>query len=178
MRKNLFGIALAAAAAVAVAGCGSSSSSTTTSSTAMTTQTATGNIATVASTNSNLTTLVAALKAGDLVATLQGTGPYTVFAPTNAAFASIQPTVDSLLKPANKSKLQSVLKYHVVPGIYMAADLKDGQLLKTAEGETLKVSIKNGVVKINGATVVTADVPASNGVVHVINGVLVPKAAQ
>jgi DNA-binding LytR/AlgR family response regulator len=86
--------------------------------------------------------------------------------------------IDYLLKPANKGKLQSVLKYHVVPGIYMAADLKDGQMLKTAEGETLKVSVKNGVVKINGATVVTADVSASNGVVHVIDGVLVPKAAQ
>jgi uncharacterized surface protein with fasciclin (FAS1) repeats len=177
MRRNLFGITMVAAAAVVIAGCGSSSSSTTTS-TAMTTQTASGDIASVATTNPNLTTLVAALKAGDLVTTLQGTGPYTVFAPTNAAFASIQSTVDNLLKPQNKGQLQSVLKYHVVPGIYMAADLKDGQLLKTAEGESLKVSVKNGVVKINGATVVTADVQASNGVVHVIDGVLVPKAAQ
>jgi len=177
MRRNLFGITLAATAALAIAGCGSSSSSTT-SSTASTTQMPAGNIATVASATPDLTTLVAALKAGDLVTTLQGTGPYTVFAPTNAAFASIQPTVDSLLKPANKGKLQSVLKYHVVPGTYMAADLKDGQMLKTAEGESLKVSVKNGVVKINGATVVKADVSASNGVVHVIDGVLVPKAAQ
>jgi uncharacterized surface protein with fasciclin (FAS1) repeats len=168
---------MVAAAAVVIAGCGSSSSSTT-SSTAMTTQTASGDIASVASSNPNLTTLVTALKAGDLVTTLQGTGPYTVFAPTNAAFASIQSTVDNLLKPENKGDLQKVLKYHVVPGIYMAADLKDGQLLKTAEGEDLKVSVKNGVVKINGATVVTADVQASNGVVHVIDGVLVPKAAQ
>ena len=177
MRRNLFGISLAAVAALAIAGCGSSSSSTT-SSTTPTTQSATGNIAAVASTNPDLTTLVTALSAGDLVATLQGTGPYTVFAPTNAAFSSIQSTVDSLLMPANKGKLQSVLKYHVVPGTYMAADLKDGQSLKTAEGESLKVSVKNGVVKINGATVVKADVPASNGVVQVINGVLVPKAAQ
>ena len=177
MRRNLFGISLAAVAALAIAGCGSSSSSTT-SSTTPTTQSATGDIAAVASANPDLTTLVTALSAGDLVATLQGTGPYTVFAPTNAAFSSIQSTVDSLLMPANKGKLQSVLKYHVVPGTYMAADLKDGQSLKTAEGESLKVSVKNGVVKINGATVVKADVPASNGVVHVINGVLVPKAAQ
>jgi uncharacterized surface protein with fasciclin (FAS1) repeats len=177
MRRNLFGITLAATAALAIGGCGSSSSSTT-SSTTPTTQSATGDIAAVASANPDLTTLVTALSAGDLVTTLQGTGPYTVFAPTNAAFSSIQSTVDSLLMPANKGKLQSVLKYHVVPGIYMAADLKDGQMLKTAEGETLKVSVKNGVVKINGATVVTADVSASNGVVHVIDGVLVPKAAQ
>jgi len=141
----------------------------------MTTQAATGDITSVAISNSNLSTLVAALKAASLVTTLQGKGPFTVFAPTNEAFSKIQPTVDSLLKPANKGKLTSVLTYHVVPGMLNAADLKDGQMLKTVEGESLKVTIQNGVVKINGATVVKADVPASNGVVHVINAVLVPK---
>jgi uncharacterized surface protein with fasciclin (FAS1) repeats len=91
-------------------------------------------IAAVAAGNADLTTLVAALKAGDLVSTLEGAGPFTVFAPTNAAFADIQSTVDTLLKPENKTQLQDVLKYHVVPGTYMAADLKDGQELTTAEG--------------------------------------------
>ncbi|MEI6448218.1 MAG: fasciclin domain-containing protein, partial [Actinomycetes bacterium] len=126
--------------------------------------------------NADLTTLVVALKAVDLVSTLEGSGPFTVFAPTNAAFADIQSTVDTLLKPENKTQLQDVLKYHVVPGTYMAADLKDGQELTTAEGGKLKVTVKDGVVKVNGATVAAADVPASNGVVHVIDAVLVPES--
>lgn len=120
-------------------------------------------------------TLAAAVKAADLVTTLEGTGPFTVFAPTDAAFAAIQKDVDSLLKPENKDKLASILTYHVVSGKHLAADLKDGAELTTVQGEKLKVSIKDGKVLIGDADVVTADVDASNGVVHLIDKVLLPK---
>jgi uncharacterized surface protein with fasciclin (FAS1) repeats len=169
-------IAALAVASLGVVACGSSDSETTASTTATTTATSDETIAAVASGNADLSTLVAALTAGDLVTTLEGTGPYTVFAPTNAAFSDIQSTVDTLLEPGNKTDLQQVLTYHVVPGTYTAADLKDGQKLKTVEGQDLTVSVKDGVVKVNDATVEAADVNASNGVVHVINKVLVPPA--
>ncbi len=169
-------IAALAVASLGVVACGSSDSETT-ASTAATTTMSDETIAAVASGNADLSTLVAALKAGDLVTTLEGTGPYTVFAPTNAAFADIQSTVDTLLEPGNKTDLQQVLTYHVVPGTYTAADLKDGQKLKTVEGQDLTVSIKDGVVKVNDATVEATDITASNGVVHVINKVLVPPAS-
>jgi uncharacterized surface protein with fasciclin (FAS1) repeats len=123
----------------------------------------------------NLSTLVAALTAGELVDVVKGTDALTVFAPTNDAFAAIQSTVDMLLKAENKSKLQSVLKYHVVAGALKAADLKDGQELTTLQGEKLKVSLKNGKVYVGGAEVTNADVAVSNGVVHMTNKVLVPK---
>lgn len=121
-------------------------------------------------------TLAAAVKAADLVTTLEGKGPFTVFAPTDAAFAAIQKDVDSLLKPENKAKLASVLTYHVVSGEHMAADLKDGAELTTVQGGKLKVSIKDHKVMIGGAHVTTADVCATNGVVHLIDKVLLPKA--
>ena len=168
-------IAALAVASLGVVACGSSDSETT-ASTAATTTMSDETIAAVASGNADLSTLVAALKAGDLVTTLEGTGPYPVFAPTDAAFADIQSTVDTLLEPGNKTDLQQVLTYHVVPGTYTAADLKDGQKLKTVEGQDLTVSIKDGVVKVNDATVEATDITASNGVVHVINKVLVPPA--
>ena len=117
---------------------------------------------------------MSALKAANLVSTLEGKGPFTVFAPTNQAFSDIQPTVDKLLEPANKDELTKVLTYHVVPGTYTSADLKDGQKLKTVEGQDLTVSIKGGTVKVNDATVEKADIETSNGVVHIIDGVLVP----
>ena len=170
-------IAALAVASLGVVACGSSDSETTASTAATTTATTSDEtIAAVASGNADLSTLVAALTAGDLVTTLEGTGPYTVFAPTNAAFSDIHSTVDTLLEPGNKTDLQQVLTYHVVPGTYTAADLKDGQKLKTVEGQDLTVSVKDGVVKVNDATVEAADVNASNGVVHVINKVLVPPA--
>lgn len=122
------------------------------------------------------TTLVAAVKAAGLVETLSGKGPFTVFAPTNAAFDKLpKGTVDGLLKPEKKADLTKVLTYHVVPGALKAADLKDGQKLKTVQGEELTVSVKDGKVMINGATVTIADVISSNGVTHVIDGVLLPK---
>ena len=169
-------IAALAVASLGVVACGSSDSESTTS-TAATATTSDETIAAVASGNADLSTLVAALTAADLVTTLEGTGPYTVFAPTDAAFSDIQSTVDTLLEPDNKTDLQQVLTYHVVPGTYTAADLKDGQKLKTVEGQDLTVSVKDGVVKVNDATVEAADVNASNGVVHVINKVLVPPAS-
>ena len=127
----------------------------------------------------NVTTVVAAVKAAGLVETLKGPGPFTVFAPTNAAFAKLPAgTVDTLLKPDMKADLTSILTYHVVAGRYTAADLKDGMTLKTVNGATLKVSNVNGVVKINGAAMVeTADVISSNGVTHVIDTVLMPPKA-
>lgn len=121
-------------------------------------------------------TLVAAVTAAGLVETLKGAGPFTVFAPTNAAFAALPAgTVEGLLKPEQKDALTKILTYHVVAGAVKAADLKDGQKVKTLQGEELTVSIKDGVVKINGAKVTAADLEGSNGVVHVIDAVLTPK---
>jgi len=170
-------IAALAVASLGVVACGSSDTETTASTTATTTAMTDETIAAVATGNKDLSTLVAALTAADLVTTLEGTGPYTVFAPTDAAFSDIQSTVDTLLEPDNKTDLQQVLTYHVVPGTYTAADLTDGQKLKTVEGQDLTVSITDGVVKVNDATVEATDITASNGVVHVINKVLVPPAS-
>lgn len=122
------------------------------------------------------TTLVAAVQAAGLVETLSGDGPFTVFAPTNAAFAALpEGTVDTLLKPESKDQLTGVLTYHVVAGNVMSGDLSDGQVVTTLNGQTLTVSIKDGVVMINGAKVVAADLAGTNGVVHVIDSVLLPK---
>ena len=122
------------------------------------------------------TTLVAAVKAAGLVETLSGTGPFTVFAPTNAAFTKLPTgTVETLLKPENKAKLTSVLTYHVVPGRLQAKDLKNGQKLKTVNGQTLTVTKKGNMVMIDGANVSIADVISSNGVTHVLDGVVLPK---
>jgi uncharacterized surface protein with fasciclin (FAS1) repeats len=122
------------------------------------------------------TTLVAAVKAASLVETLSGTGPFTVFAPTNEAFAALPAgTVDNLLKPEMKGDLTKVLTYHVVAGAVKAADLQDGMELTTVQGGKLKVTIKDGVVMINNAKVTIADAVASNGVTHVIDAVLLPK---
>lgn len=122
------------------------------------------------------TTLVAALTAAGLVETLKGAGPFTVFAPTNAAFAALPAgTVEGLLKPEKKADLTNILTYHVVAGAVKAADLKDGQKVKTLQGTELKVSIKDGKVMINGANVTAADLIGSNGVVHVVDAVLLPK---
>jgi uncharacterized surface protein with fasciclin (FAS1) repeats len=122
------------------------------------------------------TTLVAAVTAAGLVETLKGAGPFTVFAPTNAAFAALPAgTVEGLLKPESKDALTKILTYHVVAGAVKAADLKDGQKVKTLQGEELTVSIKDGKVMINGANVTAADLTGTNGVVHVIDAVLMPK---
>ena len=172
--KALLVASVLAISAFALAACGSSNDETTSSATTSAPATASETIVAAAAATPDLSTLVSALKAADLVSTLEGKGPFTVFAPTNQAFSDIQPTVDKLLEPANKDELTKVLTYHVVPGTYTSADLKDGQKLKTVEGQDLTVSIKGGTVKVNDATVEKADIETSNGVVHIIDGVLVP----
>ena len=123
----------------------------------------------------NLSTLVMAVKAADLVETLQSDGPFTVFAPTNEAFAALpEGTLESLLKPENKDKLAAVLTYHVVSGKVLSTDLSDGMEATTVEGSNAKVMLKGGEAMIEGAKVVAADVEASNGVVHVIDAVILP----
>jgi uncharacterized surface protein with fasciclin (FAS1) repeats len=139
----------------------------------MITETETKDIVAIATDSAK--TLTAAVKAASLVDTLKGKGPFTVFAPTDAAFTSIQKEVDSLLKPENKAKLTKVLTYHVVSGKLKAADLKDGQELTTVQGEKLKVSIKDKKVMVGNANVMGADINASNGIIHVIDKVLMPK---
>lgn len=122
-----------------------------------------------------LSTLVAAVKAGDLVDVLKGDGPFTVFAPTNDAFAKLPAgTVDTLLKPENKAQLVAVLTYHVVAGKVYSKDLSDGMTAKTVQGADVKISLKDGKAMVNNATVTTADIEATNGVVHVIDTVILP----
>lgn len=125
--------------------------------------------------NDNLKTLVAAVKAGGLVDVLKGDGPFTVFAPTDEAFAALpKGTLEMLLKPENKDKLVKILTYHVVSGKVMSTDLSNGQKAATVQGDKVAVSIGGGNVKINDAKVVAADVKAKNGVVHVIDKVILP----
>ena len=120
-------------------------------------------------------TLAAALKAADLVGTLKGDGPFTVFAPTDAAFSKLPAgTVESLLKPENKEKLTAILTYHVVPGAVKAEQVTKLDEAKTVNGAMVKVSTDGGKVKINDATVVKADIPATNGFIHVIDKVILP----
>jgi uncharacterized surface protein with fasciclin (FAS1) repeats len=131
-------------------------------------------IVAVASGNGSFNTLVAAVKAAGLVETLQGPGPFTVFAPTDEAFAKLpKGTVEDLLKPENKAKLVSILTYHVVAGKVMAADVKTMKA-KTVNGQSLDVKVTDGVVTVDNAKVVKTDVAASNGVIHVIDSVVLP----
>ena len=122
------------------------------------------------------TTLVAALQAAGLVDTLKGAGPFTVFAPTDAAFAALPAgTVENLLKPENKDQLVAVLTYHVVPGKVMAADIAGKSMqVASVQGSNLSIDATNGV-KIDNANVVTADIETDNGVIHVIDAVVLPK---
>jgi uncharacterized surface protein with fasciclin (FAS1) repeats len=135
------------------------------------------NIVQVAVENGNFNTLVAAVKAAGLAETLQGPGPFTVFAPTDAAFAKLPAgTIEALL--GDKEKLTSILTYHVVSGRVVAADITrmNGAMPVTVNGQKLDIKVRGGNVYVNGAQVTTADVNASNGVIHVIDGVLMPKA--
>ncbi len=120
-------------------------------------------------------TLVAAVKAAGLVDTLKGAGPFTVFAPTDAAFAKLpEGTIVELLKPENKARLQAILTYHVVPGKVQAADVVKLTGAKTVQGQQIDVSVKNNKVSVDGANVVKTDIQTSNGVIHVIDSVLLP----
>jgi uncharacterized surface protein with fasciclin (FAS1) repeats len=132
-------------------------------------------IVAVASGAGSFKTLVAAVKAAGLVETLQGKGPFTVFAPTDDAFAKLPAgTVEDLLKPENKDKLVAILTYHVVPGKVTAADVKTMKA-KTVSGKALSIKVEDGQVSVDDAKVVKTDVAASNGVIHVIDMVVVPK---
>jgi uncharacterized surface protein with fasciclin (FAS1) repeats len=121
-------------------------------------------------------TLVAALKAAGLVDTLKGPGPFTVFAPTDEAFAKLPAgTVESLLKPENKARLQSILTYHVMPGKVMSQELVKLDSAKTVEGGSIAIQTMDGGVMVNNAHVTQADIAASNGVIHVIDTVILPE---
>ncbi|NNG03447.1 MAG: fasciclin domain-containing protein [Inquilinus sp.] len=130
----------------------------------------------IAAGNDSFTTLVAAVQAAGLVDTLKGDGPFTVFAPTDEAFAALPAgTLDSLLLPENKAQLVSILTYHVVPGAVMSADIANKQTsATTVEGSMVKINALQGGVKVAGANVVTADIVAENGVIHVIDKVMLP----
>jgi len=125
----------------------------------------------------SFTTLVAAVEAAGLVETLKGEGPFTVFAPTDDAFAALpEGTVESLLEPENKDQLSAILTYHVVPGRVMAADAAGAEVeLETVQGETVMVDGTGEGVTVDGANVVTADIEADNGVIHVIDQVIMPE---
>ncbi|WP_273523469.1 fasciclin domain-containing protein [Rhodosalinus sediminis] len=122
----------------------------------------------------NFTTLATALEAAGLVETLKGDGPFTVFAPTDDAFAALpEGTVEGLLEDTDT--LTSILTYHVVPGAVMSSDLSDGMTAETVQGSEVEISIMDGTVMVDGATVTTADIEASNGVIHVIDSVIMPE---
>lgn len=206
MRRPLLAAMMifALALSVVVAGCGSddkTSSTTASDTTSMSDDTMTAeegvevggammtpdrDIVANASDAANVTTLVALVKQADLVETLQGTGPFTVFAPDNDAFAALpKETTDSLMEDKNKKQLQAILTYHVVAGDYDAAKItelaNEGKTLKTVEGQTLTPKVDGDKVTITDAsggtvTVTQADVKSSNGVTHIVDGVLMPKS--
>ena len=162
-------VAAALAALLTLSACSSDSDTAS----EMTEETTVGTIVDVASADATFSTLVAAVSAAGLVETLSGTGPFTVFAPTNDAFAALPAGVlDALLLEENKAVLTQILTYHVVSGQVMAADVTDSDVA-TVEGQTVKLSTTDGV-RVNGAAVVLADVMASNGVIHAIDAVILP----
>ncbi|HAN72451.1 MAG TPA: fasciclin [Actinobacteria bacterium] len=190
MRRTAL-VAVAAAAALTLAACSSSSDEATSEPTVAASEeaaaeemaeesgdmadepAAAGTIVDVASSTDGFSTVVAAVQAAGLVDTLNGEGPFTVFAPNDAAFAALPAgLVDALLLPENKDALTKILTYHVVPGTVMAADVTDGDVA-TVEGQNVTLSTADGVT-VNGAKVIQADVVASNGVIHVIDSVIVP----
>ena len=139
-------------------------------------QDATSAIVATAVAAGDFTMLVAAVQAAGLVDTLKGEGPFTVFAPTDAAFAALpEGTVDTLLKPENKDQLVSILTYHVVPGAVMSSDLTEGMTAATVQGANVTFTLDGGA-KVNDANITTADIATSNGVIHVIDTVIMPPA--
>ena len=123
----------------------------------------------------SFTTLVAAVEAAGLVETLKGEGPFTVFAPTDAAFAALpEGTVENLLKPENKDQLVAVLTYHVIPGKVMSTDLSEGLKAATVQGQEVTITLDGGA-KVDGAVISAADIEATNGVIHVIDSVILPQ---
>jgi uncharacterized surface protein with fasciclin (FAS1) repeats len=137
------------------------------------------NVVQIAVGSKDHSTLVAAVKAAELVDVLSNTGPFTVFAPTNAAFDKLPSgTVDGLLKPEKKDVLTDILQYHVSVGVYKAEAFKDGQVLGQVNGSNVTVTLKDGKVILNGIATIIASIPASNGIIHVIDGVLLPPPAK
>jgi uncharacterized surface protein with fasciclin (FAS1) repeats len=135
-----------------------------------------GDIIETAIASGKFETLVTAIKAADLVETLQGKGPFTVFAPTDEAFAKLPEAVlNDLLKPENKNKLQGILTYHVVPGNVMAADVVKMNEATTVNGQVIQIQASEGGVMIDNASVVKTDIVCTNGVIHVIDAVILPK---
>jgi len=121
------------------------------------------------------TTLVAALKQAELVTALSNAGPFTVFAPTNAAFDKLPAgTVDGLMKDDKKADLQNILQYHVAVAVYKTENMKDGQVIGQANGDNITLSVKDGKVMVNGTATIVASIPATNGIIHVIDAVLLP----
>ena len=177
MNRKFFALALMVPAlAFGVAACSSDDSGNGGGDTTTEATTEEQNIVGVAAATPELSTLVEAITAADLGATLEGDGPFTVFAPTNKAFEQLPAgELDRLLKPANKDELTNILTYHVAGQKALSADLTDGQQIPTVQGGKVTVKIDGEDVKINGATVSTADVPASNGGVHIVDTVLIPK---
>lgn len=187
--KKLIGLLLALAIVAAACGSGDDTSSTTAAPATTAAPTTTNaademadmDIVETAAANPNFSTLVAAVQAAGLVETLEGDGPFTVFAPTNEAFAAtlaaLGVTADELL--ADTDTLTQILTYHVIPGEVLAADVLglDGQSVATVEGDSVLISIDGDTVKINDATVTITDILTSNGVIHVINSVLLPPSA-
>ncbi len=167
--KKVFAVAIAAALTLAACGSDDEASEDTVAEDTV----ADGDIVAVASGNPEFATLVAALTAAGLVETLQGAGPFTVFAPTEAAFAALpEGLLAKLLLPENIAVLTAILTYHVVPGMVMSTDVTAGDVA-TVEGSTIAITTDMGVM-VNGANVVAVDVAASNGVIHVIDAVIVP----
>ena len=170
-KRFLFFTSLALSGALLLSACGNSDEESIEETTSE--EVTTGNIVDVASGAGNFTTLVAAVVAADLAETLSGEGPFTVFAPTDEAFAALPAGVlDALLLPENKALLAQILTYHVLSGKVMAADVTDGDVA-TVEGQSVSLSTASGVT-VNGANVVAADVMASNGVIHAIDAVILP----
>ena len=182
MKRYLAIAAIVPALAVGAAACGGDDESTgagaaTSQQQSPSTQQNAQNVVALAKATPDLSTLVTAVSTAELVKTLQGEGPFTVFAPTNAAFEKLgDDQLQSLLEPESRDQLTKILTYHVVPGTLTAADLSDGQKLETVAGETLTVKVDGDKVMVGDATVVKPDVEASNGVVHVIDSVLTPAA--
>lgn len=186
MRRNPIRFAtVVALVALTAAACGSSDSKSdsadkpakeTTTTTSPAPATADQTIVEIASGNPDFSTLVTAVTKAGLVETLSGPGPFTVFAPTNAAFAAIPADqLNAIL--ADKAQLTKILTYHVVPGAVMAADLQPEQMVKTVEGQDLDIKVTNGAATVNGCNIVKTDIEASNGVIHVVDCVLLPPAA-
>ncbi len=125
------------------------------------------------------TTLVAALKQAELVTSLSNAGPFTVFAPTNAAFEELPAgTVEELMKEDKKTDLQNILQYHVAVAGYKTENMQDGQVIGMANGDNITLTIKDGKIMVNGTATIIASIPASNGIIHVIDGVLLPPAKK